>query len=182
VSNFVELAGSSGVVCLCLCPKMMSDGQYYGHLSFRYIGHSVKHVGHRLDLDQFDKGRDDWRCRFGTQVGSVELRRVRNRAPAQILSSRLSLTHCGRYADRAAVYSFSTLNERGWTTNHDGSKFGPGAQKKFEPTDGARSGTHRHITQLKPKLPHGMLVDRVVACLCVSFLLNKSRVVELKTV
>jgi hypothetical protein len=27
--------GSSGVVCLCLCPKMMSDGQYYGRLSSR---------------------------------------------------------------------------------------------------------------------------------------------------
>ena len=34
VSNFVEL-GSSSVECLCLCPKMMSDGQYYGRLSSR---------------------------------------------------------------------------------------------------------------------------------------------------
>jgi hypothetical protein len=188
VSNFVEL-GSSGVVCLCLCPKMMSDGQYYGRLSSRYISHSDRHVGHRLDLDKFGKGRDDWRCRSGAQVGSVELRRVRNRAPAQILSSRLSLAHCGRYADRAAVYSFSTLNERGWTTNHDGSKFGPGAQKKFERTDGARSGTHRHITQSTPKLPASMgrllLTWRCTERLLVyvfHFLLNKSRDVELKTV
>ena len=43
VSNFVEL-GSSGVVCLCLCPKMMSDGQYYGRLSSRYISHSDRHA------------------------------------------------------------------------------------------------------------------------------------------
>ena len=100
MSNFVELAGSSGVVCLCLCPKMMSDGQYYGHLSFRYISHSGKHVGHRLDLDQFDKGRDDWRCRSGAQVGSVELRRVQNRAPVQIPSSWLSSAHCTPTAQR----------------------------------------------------------------------------------
>ena len=139
----------------CVCaPKMISDGQYYGRLSSRYISHSGKHVGHRLDLDQFDKGRDDWRCRSGAQVGSVELRRVRNRAPAQILPSRLSLAHCGRYADRAAVYSFSTLNER--TTNHDGSKFGPGAQKKFEQIERGQGHTETHHIQSTPKLPVSM--------------------------
>jgi hypothetical protein len=86
------------------------------------------HVGHRLDLDKFGKGRDDWLYCSRAQVGSVELRRVQHRAPAQIPSSRLSLAHCGRYADRAAVNSFSTLNDRGWTTHHDGSEFaiGPG--------------------------------------------------------
>ena len=62
---------------------MMSDGQYYGRLSSRYISHSDRHVGHRLDLDKFGKGRDD-------------------------IGGALSLAHCGRYADRAAVYSFSS--------------------------------------------------------------------------
>jgi hypothetical protein len=105
VSNIVELGSNSvravwNACASCLCPKMMSDGQYYGRLSSRYISHSGKHVGNRLDLDKFGKGRDDWRYCSGAQVGSVELRRVQNRAPAQIPSSRLSLAHCGRYADR----------------------------------------------------------------------------------
>ena len=38
-------------------PKMMSDGQcqYHGRLSSRYISHSGKHVGHRLDFEKFGK-------------------------------------------------------------------------------------------------------------------------------
>jgi hypothetical protein len=51
-------------------PKMMSDGQYLGRLSSRYISHSGKHVGHRLELDKFGKGRDNWRQRSEAQVGS----------------------------------------------------------------------------------------------------------------
>ena len=57
-------------------PKMMSDGQYLGRLSSRYISHSGKHVGHRLDLDKFGKlgARDDCGAALGHR--SAGLRRV----------------------------------------------------------------------------------------------------------
>ena len=111
--------------------------------------------------------------------GTGRLRRVA-RAPAQILSSRLALAHCGRYADRAAVYSFSTLNERGWTTNHESRvQIWPWSTEEIRANRSSEvRDTQLHHIQSTPKLPASMHdgpfiadleVHGAVACLRVSF-------------
>ncbi len=99
VSNFVEL-GSSSVECVCA-----PNDVWWTSIIIMVVYHLDTLITRvstwdRLDLDKFGKGRDDWQYCSGAQVGSVELRRVQNRAPVQIPSSWLSSAHCTPTAQR----------------------------------------------------------------------------------